>query len=236
MSPDVPTSHDSVPFFNVVSLSHSPSPVRVSSNHSLPLNTISPVSSSLPYDNFHYLLGSVRYILHDNFLVPAPQSAPLPPPEPFASLFDPSVSADIPSCKYIPQDSSPVPLLSSNSYVSKLKSSTHVLSTHPMISQSKYSLQALTTFCASANDLINRESHSVHEGLLSPHWTDAIKEELNALMDNHTWFIVPLPAGRIPIWCKCPFKIKRHANRSIARYKARLVAKGFSHKSGFEHQ
>lgn len=51
---------------------------------------------------------------------------------------------------------------------------------------------------------------------------------------SKTWFVVPLPLGRIPIGCKWLFHIKRNVNGDIDRYKARIVAKIFFQNPGFD--
>ncbi len=56
----------------------------------------------------------------------------------------------------------------------------------------------------------------------------AMREEYDSLMTNNTWTLVPLPAGRKPVFCQCVFKIKQGANGEVERYKARLVARGFT--------
>ena len=61
-----------------------------------------------------------------------------------------------------------------------------------------------------------------------------MQEELDSIKANHTYSLVPLPAGRQAIGCKWVFKIKRHADGSIDRYKARLVAKGYSQLYGID--
>jgi hypothetical protein len=59
-------------------------------------------------------------------------------------------------------------------------------------------------------------------------WYKAAAIEMRAHLDNGTWELVKLPAGRKAIGSKWVFKIKRNANGSIKRYKACLVAQGFS--------
>jgi hypothetical protein len=55
-----------------------------------------------------------------------------------------------------------------------------------------------------------------------------MNSELQALIDNQTWSLVPLPPGKHPISCKWVYRIKRNADGSVVRYKARLVARGFT--------
>ena len=61
-----------------------------------------------------------------------------------------------------------------------------------------------------------------------PEWDVAMDEEVDALDDNVTWELTPLPEGKKAIGCKWIYKIKRNADGSISRYKARLVAKGYA--------
>ena len=79
-------------------------------------------------------------------------------------------------------------------------------------------------------------SSSVEEALLDSKWAQAIKEELEALQKNNTWFLSVLPEGRKIMGCKWIFSIKYKADGSIDRYKAKLVAKGYTHKYGIDYQ
>ena len=63
-------------------------------------------------------------------------------------------------------------------------------------------------------------------------WKQAIEEEMDALLRNKTFEIVPRPINRNVVGCKWVFKVKYKADGSIGRYKARLVAKGFSQQPG----
>ncbi|CAL2261274.1 unnamed protein product [Prunus armeniaca] len=56
-----------------------------------------------------------------------------------------------------------------------------------------------------------------------PEWNDAKTKEVNALLKNHTWSLVPSSPSQNMVGCKC-FKIKSHSDDSIERFKARLVA------------
>lgn len=59
-------------------------------------------------------------------------------------------------------------------------------------------------------------------------WNKAIDEEMDALLRNETWEIVPRPKDRNISGSRWGFKIKHKANGSIERCKARLAAKEFS--------
>ena len=76
----------------------------------------------------------------------------------------------------------------------------------------------------------------VEEALGDPKWTQAIKDEMEALMKNKTWNLVPLPEGKKTVGCKWVFSIKHKADGSIVRYKARLVAKGYTQTYGIDYQ
>ena len=51
---------------------------------------------------------------------------------------------------------------------------------------------------------------------------------MQALDDNGTWDLVPLPIGKKAIGCRWAFAIKFNSYGSVARLKARLVAKGYA--------
>ena len=78
------------------------------------------------------------------------------------------------------------------------------------------------------------EPTSYKEAILDNRWLEAMQAELQALHDNHTWDLVPLPKGKIPIGCKWIYKVKLKANGDVERFKARLVAKGYTQKEGLD--
>src|SRR4051812_6232892 len=58
--------------------------------------------------------------------------------------------------------------------------------------------------------------------------------ELQSLLKNNTWEILPLPPNRTTVGCKWIFKIKYDPNNQIIKHKARLVAQGFSQLEGID--
>lgn len=61
-----------------------------------------------------------------------------------------------------------------------------------------------------------------------------MQKELDALVANQTWDLVPLSKHKKSIGCKWVFKVKLKANGSVERLKARLVTKGFTKKYGLD--
>lgn len=80
------------------------------------------------------------------------------------------------------------------------------------------------------------EPQSYGEASKFPEWCHAIDLEYQALVSNHTWDVVQLPANKKPIACKWVFKVKLKSNGSEERKKARLVAKGFTQRAGLDYE
>ncbi|KAK9937704.1 hypothetical protein M0R45_014476 [Rubus argutus] len=87
----------------------------------------------------------------------------------------------------------------------------------------------------SLTDPISAAPHTYKQALQIPIWKQAMQEEHDALMQQQTWTLVPLPPDKNLVSCKWIFKIKRNADGSIARHKARLVARGFSQEYGIDY-
>jgi hypothetical protein len=64
-------------------------------------------------------------------------------------------------------------------------------------------------------------------------WEQGMKEEMDSLVNNHTWDLVQLPAKKRALQSKWVYKLKEE-DGGIKRYKARLVVKGFAQKKGID--
>ena len=62
---------------------------------------------------------------------------------------------------------------------------------------------------------------------LKNEWIEATQKEYDALIENKTWVLSPLPPGRKAIGSRWVSKIKRHDDGTIEKFKARFVAQGF---------
>ena len=66
-------------------------------------------------------------------------------------------------------------------------------------------------------------------------WKEAIKSEIDSILQNHTWELVDLPSGSKPLGYKWIFKRKMKTDGTIDKYKARLVIKGYKQKKGLDY-
>eukprot|EP00253_Pinus_taeda_P006942 PITA_06942 len=76
------------------------------------------------------------------------------------------------------------------------------------------------------------EPANYEEASKSDAWRAPMYEEIESINRNHTWDLVELLEGKIPIRCKWLYKPKINADGSIEKLKARLVAKGYSQQEG----
>ncbi|KAG8472493.1 hypothetical protein CXB51_034175 [Gossypium anomalum] len=106
-----------------------------------------------------------------------------------------------------------------------------IVNTHPMLTRSKCGISKPKIFSTVVTE---KEPISIQEAFQSPQWTATAQAEYQALLSNHTWDLMPLPAGRRAVGCKWIFKIKRNADGSVARYKGRLVVKGYLQEAGID--
>ena len=67
---------------------------------------------------------------------------------------------------------------------------------------------------------------------LKREWIETTQKEYNALIENKTWVLSPLPPGRKAIGSRWVFKIKRHDDGTIQKFETRFVAQEFSQVFG----
>ncbi|PKU87215.1 Retrovirus-related Pol polyprotein from transposon TNT 1-94 [Dendrobium catenatum] len=66
-------------------------------------------------------------------------------------------------------------------------------------------------------------------------WRTAMNNEFYALQKNGTWTLVKPPPNSSILGCKWTYRIKKHANGTIAKHKARLVAQGNHQEYGLDY-
>ena len=76
---------------------------------------------------------------------------------------------------------------------------------------------------------------AINHPLYGKQWEHETHAEINAIIKNDTWILVPRPRNRNVVTCKWIFKVKRGQNGEIVRLKARLVARGFSQVYGMDY-
>lgn len=70
------------------------------------------------------------------------------------------------------------------------------LKTCTQVTHSKNIIRKSTAFHASTTIDNIQEPVSTKEALKCPKWHKAMQEEIEALLGNHTWTLVPHPSGR----------------------------------------
>nr|GEV34380.1 ribonuclease H-like domain-containing protein [Tanacetum cinerariifolium] len=99
-----------------------------------------------------------------------------------------------------------------------------------------YSKLNFENYCVITQLNKTKEPKSYFKASNYPHWTDAMNQEMDALLRNGTWEMVQLPEGKKAIGSKWIYKIKFRSSGEIDRYKARLVAQGIEQKEGIDYE
>uniref|UniRef100_A0A2N9IQM4 Integrase catalytic domain-containing protein n=1 Tax=Fagus sylvatica TaxID=28930 RepID=A0A2N9IQM4_FAGSY len=105
---------------------------------------------------------------------------------------------------------------------------------HHMQTRSKHGIFKPKVSYAAHIDYTTTEPTSYTNASKHSQWCTAMDEEFQALQQQGTWSLVPLPATKNVVGCKWVYKLKHNSDGSIARYKARLVAKGFHQQQGID--
>ncbi|GAA0166785.1 hypothetical protein LIER_21864 [Lithospermum erythrorhizon] len=143
---------------------------------------------------------------------PAPTSSALPPSSSVTISPSPPVNFPTNSSTELTPLPSPVPSPPPTHV------SAPITTTHPMVTRSKVGIDPTSPHYIPS---------SFSEAIKYLHWKQAMTEEYNTLMHNHTWSLVtPSPSQNV-IGSKWIFCVKLHPDGTIERYKARLVTQGF---------
>uniref|UniRef100_A0A2N9G068 Integrase catalytic domain-containing protein n=1 Tax=Fagus sylvatica TaxID=28930 RepID=A0A2N9G068_FAGSY len=103
--------------------------------------------------------------------------------------------------------------------------------THPMITRRKAREHSCHIVLKPTDP---NEPKSIKSALQSPHWLQAMRDEILALQKNHTWVLVPRQSDMNIVGSRWVFKTKLKSDGSIERFKARLVAKGYNQLEGLD--
>ncbi|KAK8538769.1 hypothetical protein V6N12_034477 [Hibiscus sabdariffa] len=82
------------------------------------------------------------------------------------------------------------------------------------------------------------EPKTYQEAVASPDsekWLEAMRSEMDSMLENQVWTLVEPPKGIKPIGCKWVFKKKTDMDVNVQTYKGRLVAKGFRQIHGVDY-
>jgi hypothetical protein len=66
-------------------------------------------------------------------------------------------------------------------------------------------------------------------------WHGAMREKIQALRSNDTWFLVPFHHSMNVVANPWVYRIKLHVDGSTKRYKACLIARGFTQQEGIDY-
>jgi hypothetical protein len=156
------------------------------------------------------------------------QSVPLVPPlveSPPLLPLSASTSADPP----LPQSTSDLDLPIA------LRKSKRTCTDHPISNFVSFDhlSPSFKVFSLSVSSIVVPKSY--REALSHLGWRKAMEEEMHALDLNHTWDLIPKPAGTSIVGCHWVFIVKQNPDGTVDHLKARLVAKGFTQTYGLDY-
>uniref|UniRef100_A0A2N9GSX8 Integrase catalytic domain-containing protein n=1 Tax=Fagus sylvatica TaxID=28930 RepID=A0A2N9GSX8_FAGSY len=158
------------------------------------------------------------------------QDVPLVPPPPlveFSLPLPPSVSPS--------KDSPPPQSTSDLDLPIAIRKGKRTCTEHPISNCVSFDhlSPSFKAFSLSLSSLVVPKSY--REALSHPGWRKAMEEEMHALELNHTWDLIPKPAGTSIVGCRWVFTVKQNPDGTVDRLKARLVAKGFTQTYGLDY-
>ena len=80
------------------------------------------------------------------------------------------------------------------------------------------------------------EPKNVDEACKNDYWKQAMKEELDQIVKNETWELVPRPTYKNVIGTKWVCRNKMNEQGEVVRNKEILVCKGYSQKEGIYYE
>ncbi|GJX53109.1 retrotransposon protein, putative, ty1-copia subclass [Tanacetum coccineum] len=86
--------------------------------------------------------------------------------------------------------------------------------------------------------MVENEPTSYREAVTSSEghqWKEAIKSEIDSILQNHTWELVDLPPGCKPLGYKWIFKKKMKADGTIDKSQCKMVIKGYRQREGLDY-
>jgi hypothetical protein len=81
-------------------------------------------------------------------------------------------------------------------------------------------IQPRRLFNLSALPPVSPIPRTYHQALADPHWSAAMRDKHDALLQNNTWQLVPKPPGANIVSGKWVFRHKYHSDGTLSRYKA----------------
>jgi len=106
-----------------------------------------------------------------------------------------------------------------------------VTNQHPVTTRAKRGIRLPAVYHAAPLSPLPKTFRSA---LADPNWRAAMEEEHAALLQNHTWDLVPRPPRAIIVSGKWVYKHKFQSDGSLERYKARWVLWGFTQRPGVD--
>jgi hypothetical protein len=105
-----------------------------------------------------------------------------------------------------------------------------VTNQHSMATRAKHGFRVPAQFHAAHLSPVPK---TYRGGLADQSWRAAMEDEHGALLQNHTWELMPPPHANV-VTGKWIFKHKFHADGTLERYKACWVLRGFTQRPGVD--